>query len=375
MIIPRKKFRIKLLALLLVMTLAAPPITIFAVKPIEDMETKLEGITAEEQEVLVKLFGIRQELESNRKEEALLSRAIKQLQGDIEKLEADIEINQETYNTQLEVLEKVLINYQRGGATNYLELLISADSLASFLKSLNIIKDLSRNVGELLDELEEGKKLLEARKAELNSRVTDLSEKQEELQRNLHKSEQLEQELEEYLVALQDERQSYEEQLLALETMWNDNKVLFQNIMTEFSEIINDGGFTVEDLNLSIGFFIMRGYIKEETFNSILNTNSDLPETLFRFEEDQITIEVPEKHLVLTGNFIIAGDTTIEYVVESGTFYEILLEPESLRELFPKGPISMDLKAIAGDMITMNFTLTELKSRDGQMSFEIRPQW
>lgn len=370
-----RKIRIKLLAVLLVMVLTAPPITISAVKPIEDMETKLEGITAEEQEVLVKLFGIRQELDINRKEEARISEEILQLQKNISDLEKDIEKIKETYNTQLGVLEKVLINYQRGGPGNYLEMLISADSLASFLKSLNVIKDLSRNVGELLEELEEGKKLLETRKAELDTRVTELVAKQEELQENLHKSEQLEQELEQYLATLQDEREKYEEQLYALETMWKDSKVLFQNMMTEFTEIINDGYFTVEDLNLSIGFFMMKGFIEEENFNTILNTNSDLPETLFRFKEDQIIIEVPEKHLVLTGYFNIAGDTVIEYEVESGTFYDILLEPESLEELFPNGPLSLNLKAMAGDVITMNFTLTQLKSMDGQLTFEIKPQW
>ena len=364
------------LSLLLVPALIIVPIRVSGeVQPITEMEDKLAGISEEEKAVLEKLFAISQEIEVMEREEVEINGDIDTLQVQITDIETGIEEKKEDYDLQLNILEKVLVNYQRGGPASYLEILLSADNLTEFLKSINIIKDISRNVGELLVTLEDGKKVLQEEKSRLDEKALLLEDKKVELQENLHRNLLLKQEQEEYLASLQEEQAFYQEQLVNLETMWGDSQKLFTNIVEEITRIAGAGYFTMDDLNLSFGITKMRGAILEDTFNKILKENSDIPSTTFGFHLNQVVIEVPEKHLVLTGDFIIAGESAIQLEVQEGYFYDIPLETASIEELFQNGPLLIDFKKIAGDMVTIDFTLNQVESQEGKLTFEIKPEW
>ena len=60
--------------------------------------------------------------------------------------------------------------------------------------------------------------------------------------------------------------------------MWDNLKNLFSHVVDEFSRIIAEGHFTMEDLNLKFGLFSVKGSIHEDTFNRIINENSLLTE-------------------------------------------------------------------------------------------------
>ncbi len=362
--------------LLLVSGLIIVPIRVSGeVQPITETQEKLEGISEEEKEVLEKLFTIDQEINEIEQEKSEITDEIETLQVKIKDMGSEIEDKQVEYDLQLDILEKVLVNYQRSGPASYLEILLSADNLTTFLKSINLIKDISRNEGELLTSLEEGKKVLEEEKTSLDEAVLLLEDKQVELLENLHKNELLEQEQKIYLASLMEEQEFFQEQLASLETKWADCQKLFTDIVKEITRIIGAGYFSMEDLNLNLGFTKMQGAIKEDTFNRILKENSEFSETIFRFERNQVVIEVPEKNLVLTGEFVVTGESAIRYEVESGTFYDMPLEAASIEELFQKGPLLIDFKTIAGDMVTIDFTLNMVESQDGRLAFEIKPEW
>jgi hypothetical protein len=273
------------------------------------------------------------------------------------------------------VLEQVLVYYQRGGPASYLEILLRTESFTDFLKSINVIKDISRNVSELLVTLEDGKKALQEEKQLRDEQMVLLEDKKNELEENLHKSELLRQEQEQYLVALQEDRVHYEEQLQNLEILWEDSRALFTDIVAEITRIIGEGYFGVEDLNLELGLFTMQGAIEEENFNNVLNENSALTDIIFRFKEGEVVIEVPEKHLVLYGDFVIAGDSAIRYEVKSGTFYELPLDEVAIAELFEKGPLLIDFATITGDTTIVDFTLQQVESEDTRLAFEIKLEW
>jgi peptidoglycan hydrolase CwlO-like protein len=364
------------LSLLLVPVLIIVPIRVSGeVQPITEMEDKLEGISEEEKAVLEELFAISQEIEVMEREEAEINGEIDTLHVQITDIQSGIEEKQKDYNLQLDILEKVLVNYQRGGPASYLEILLSADNLTEFLKSINIIKDISRNVGELLVTIEDGKKVLQEEKDRLDEKESSLELKKVELQENLHKNQLLKQEQEEYLASLQEKQEFYQEQLVNLEMMWDDSLELFADIVVEITRIVGAGYFTLEDLNLEFGFTKMNGAILEDTFNNKLKENSNLSETIFRFQSKQVVIEVPEKHLVLTGDFILAGETAIQFEVEEGSFYDMPLEASSIEELFQNGPLLIDFKKITGDMIILEFTLTQVESQEGKLTFEIKLKW
>ena len=343
------------------------------VKPITEIKEKLEGISEEEKKILKELFTIRQEIYEKEKEEARISGEINILEKDIDKIRIGIDEKQKDYDDNLQLLKQVLQLYQRGGPASYLEILLGAKDLRTFLNGLNLIKDISRNVDELLTSLEEDKKNLQDEKAILDSQMIQLEQKMIDLQRPIEEKLALKLKMEEYLANLQEEKEDYEEQLKDLEQLWGECKLLFSNIVSEMTRIVGEGHFKDEDLNLSFGLFRINGLIHEDTFNRIIKEHSNLPETNIHFSKDQVQIQVPDWKLVLTGNFIIEGNTSIRFVVKEGTFYGLPLEESSLEELFEQGPLFIDLKDMAGDMVTIDFYLHDVDTLEDNLKFTIIP--
>ncbi len=372
-----RKFKLKrITAILMMLVLAFIPIRASGeVAPIEEAQEEIENISQEEMEVLEKLFMISKEMDAIRQEEDRIKEEIAGIMEQIASLEETIRKMQSDYDVKLGVLEQVLIYYQRGGPATYLEILLNAESFTQFLKSLNVLKDISHNVGELLTSLEEGRIALQEEKRQMDEKMAMLREKQEELERKWMEREQAKIKQEDYLSGLKEKRVYYEEQLQRLELLWENCKELFQNIVAETTRIIGEGYFTAEDLNLGMGLFALPGSIREDTFNRVLNDNSDMTETYFYFHDGEVTIEVPELQLVLQGNFFIAGEYAIQYEVTSGTFYELPLDEVSIARLFEKGSLVMDFNAIAGDMGTIDFALQEVESREGSLAFIIKLKW
>lgn len=343
------------------------------VKPITEIKEKLEGISEEEKKILKELFTISQEIYEKEKEEARISGEINILEKDIDKIRIGIDEKQKDYDDNLQLLKQVLQLYQRGGPASYLEILLGAKDLRTFLNGLNLIKDISRNVDELLTSLEEDKKNLQDEKAILDSQMIQLEQKMIDLQRPIEEKLALKLKMEEYLANLQEEKEDYEEQLKDLEQLWGECKLLFSNIVSEMTRIVGEGHFKDEDLNLSFGLFRINGLIHEDTFNRIIKEHSNLPETNIHFSQDQVQIQVPDWKLVLSGNFILEGDTSIRFVVKEGTFYGLPLEETSLEELFEQGPLFIDLKDMAGDMVTIDFYLHDVDTLEDNLKFTIIP--
>lgn len=366
---------ISIVLVLMLLTGLLPLKAIAEVQQIQELEDKLEGISDEEKTVLEKLFSIKQEIDGLRIEEEVLQADIAALNEDMRELEDQITGQKEEYDLQLSILKKVLVNYQRGGATSYLEILLMANNLSDFLKSLNIMKDISHNVNDLLTLLKDNKLKLEQKQELLVKKSTDLKDKQAELLSTIESKQALQQEQEEYLATLLNERDYYQEQLAQVVLLWSENQTLFANLMKEINDIIAAGYFTEEDLNLSIGFFNISGYLEEETFNQIISDNSTLTPVIFHFEEEQVVIEVVDKHLVLKGHFIVDGEKAIEYQVDEARFFDLPLETETLKELFQNGPIIFDFEGIAKDMIQMDFRIEDVWSEEGTLNFIIYPQF
>ncbi len=342
------------------------------VQPIQELEDKLENISEEEKAVLQDLFSVSQEIDNLELETQEINKEITSLEVRIDDLEKEIVQKQEDYNLQLELLKQVLVNNQRGGPASYLEILLRADNLSTFLKSLNIIKDISHNVNDLLANLKESKAVLEEESIKLSSDKDALVQKEAELAVKLQEKQELVRKQEDYLAALQTDREHYQEQLNNLNELWLECKILFPSISAEISEIIEAGYITMEDMNLNINFFNISGYVEEDTFNRILSSHSILTQSIFHFDDEKVMIEFPEKRLVLSGYFNITGSKVIQYEITEGTFYDMPLEAASIEELLQNGPPMIDFGVIAEDMITIDFQLTDVWSSEGALYFEIR---
>lgn len=371
-----KKYWKGIFALLMLPTLLIAPVRVYGeVKPIEDTKGKLEEITEEEKSVLNDLFMITQKIDTLEAEEIELNQNIDDLKKQIVGLKEEMEDKQKTYDEKLVVLEQVLSIYQRGGPASYLEILLGADSLSSFLKSINVIKDITHNVGGLLDTLKKEKKVLEQEKEEQEAKETQLNDTKAALLNNLEAGKQLKQQREDYLNSLQEQRVHYEEYLSVIKSMWGDCTELFADVVAEISKVVNEGYLTYEDLNMETGLITMRGAIYQDEFNQILKENSDLPDNIFQFKDGEVILEVPEIQLILHGNFVISGKTAIQYVVTSGTFYGMPLDEVSITELFKNGPLLLDFDVIAKDMIVLDYTIKKVESKNKRLAFEVGLVW
>ena len=341
------------------------------VKNIEEADEQLQGISIEEQQTLERLFILTQEIEQMEREEDRITEEINELIIEIDQLDRSIIKEQENYDMHLIIMEQVLISYQRNGPASYLDILLKAENLTSFIKSLNLIKDISKNTGELLASIEESKLFLEEKKQTLTDSITKLETKKEELKEPIATKKRLVKEQEDYLESLADKKEIYQQQLDNIKLMWNNLKELFSEIIDEYARIISEGNFTTEDLNLQFNFFSLKGYIHEDTFNRIMNDNSTLSKIIFSFEKDKVKIEVPDSNLILEGYYKLEGASTLLFVPESGTFYGMSLEKESIEELFRDGPLLIDFEQVAGDMVAIDIELKEIEVSDGFIHFTI----
>ncbi len=365
-----KKVIVCLIAAALV-PMAASNMAAGEVKPITEAQERIKGISEEEQKVLQQLFTLSQQIEDSEREKTRLAGEIEELKTRISMLDRSIKDRQADYELKLGLLEQVLVSYQKGGPASYLEILLGAKDFSSFLKSINLVRDISRNTGELLASIkEEGKRLAEEKELLANEALA-MENKQEELEQSISELVRLQKEQEEYLAKLEGEKDKYEEHLRSLELMWNDLKNMFSGIVDELTSIIREGHFTIDDLNLSIGFTSVKGSISDETFNRIIRDNSTLPEAVFHFYKGYSVIEVPEKNLVLEGSFVKSGDSGVMFEVTSGSFYGMPLEEESLRELFREDPLNIDFAAVAGDLVTIDIVLDKVETREGYLDFSV----
>lgn len=345
------------------------------VAPITDIEDKLDGITEEEKAVLEDLFTIQQEIDDTKRQESEISERIDQQFKQIKVLQIQIQDKQKDYDHQLGTLKQMLVNYQRGGPASYLEILLKADNLSDFLKSLNIIKDISHNLDQLLSSLEQGKQELVEEKTRLDGKNRQLKQTKQELENKINEEEKLQKDMEDYLASLQENRGFYENQLELVANMWDECQLFFPAIVSEISKIIEAGYFTENDLNLKYNIFTIQGYLKEDTFNKILSDHSTYTNTVFQFTQDEVVIDVPERRLILNGNFVIDGKKAIKYEVSSGSFYGMPLEQDSIGELFKNGPLLIDFSKITGDFEMIDFKINEVHSEDGTLNFTIMPQY
>ena len=343
------------------------------VQPIEEVQEKLESISDKEKAVLADLFILLQKIEEMEREAERVNGEIGVLQDEIRDVEKLIAKQQEKYDKQLDTLRQVLVSYQRSGPASYLETLLSSKDLSSFLKNLNILKDLTKNVGELLDSVEELERELTVEKEKLSEKVRLLEDKKAELQLKLDESIRLREEQEAYLDSLEEEREYYEEQLGNLQQMWDEIKALFSDIVQEFSRIMIEGEFPLKDLNLEIGLFTVRGTVYEDVLNEVLKGNKTLSGVEFHFLKDRVDIEVPEKHLVLKGAFSVEDKSVLKFEVSEGSFYDMPLEPESINELFRNGYLLIDFKELIGDYI--DITLESIEMEEGSLKFQFKPDF
>jgi len=338
------------------------------VQPIEEVEGKIRQISEAEKSVLEDLFTLSQQIDEMEKKGIQMNEQMNRLQTEMDTLSIRIEQNQQSYEQQREVLKKILVNYQKKGPATYLESFLSAGDLTTFLKSLNILKDMSRNSQKLLESITEAKKQLEAEKDQLAQKQALLKETKQELEKAISEMQALKDEQQKILASLADQREVFESELKYIETMWAEIKDLFGNIIQYFNTIIARGNLPLDRIPLRLEFPRLRGILAEDVLNEVLTSQPDLPKMYFHFHPDVIVAEVPEKLLELKCHFVIENKSSITFIIDEGTFYGMPLTESSIAELLENGSLKLDFRELMGYV-----TVESAETFDGYLEFVIAP--
>jgi peptidoglycan hydrolase CwlO-like protein len=340
------------------------------VQPIIEIEEKLQGISDVEIKIMEELFTISQNIEELERHEAQTNQEIEILKSEIARLENEIAKKQTGHNEQLDVLERFLVGYQRKGPVSFLETALKSKNLTDFIQSLNMFRELSRNSALLLDELERSQKELALERENLTEYGKRLDESMAQLQLAIADMHRLKEEQESILDSLADSKELYQNELTNLQQMWDELKILFSEILVRFTSIFARGEFPVEALNLRLEFPRISGTIYAQTLNDVLEIQPEIPQMIFYFNPDEIIVEVPEKHLVLIGEFSITDKRILMFEVNKGSFFEMPLTESSINELFRNGPIVIDFKELMGDVV-----VESVEFFDGYLKFVIAPDF
>ena len=356
------------LSMVLTILVLSPNVKIAQAEPFTEVREKLSDITEEERAVLKNLFLLAQELEEMEIEEEVMTQAVDVIKRDINELEGKIQNAEIEFHRQRDTLKQVLQIYQRRGPGSYLEIMLDSDNLSIFLRKLNILRELTRNTGKLLDSLDESRDKLSTQKVLLSEKLLLLVGKQEELRESMTDKLQIVEQKEQYLTSLGDERDYYQGYLAGLQLMWNELRPLFAETTREFTRIIKDGSLPMDTMKTTFTIYGIKASIDEKVFNNIIAEHTNLPQMVFNFYKNKIEIEVPEKNLILWGKFVVVEGHTLKYQIDGGSFYGMPLEARALEELFKEGHFMVNFKPFVGDN-----TLQSIDMLEGHLELLIKP--
>lgn len=341
-----------LLASFLLMTL---PHSLAAV-PIprqQEYEDQIVILSETQQAILDQLFQLVQEIDHVETQQQQLEDDILQAETAIVELQYDIRLRQEAFESQRDLLEAVLKSYQRRGPGSSLEVILASQSFSDLIRRLHLLRDLTRNTGDLLADLDEQQALLTAEQERLKIFLQQVDEQRQALQLLLESHLALRDDLENQLASLEDERSLYEDRLMNLERHWREVKVIFTTFADTFSRLATDGSLPQDAISLSFSLFEVKGTLREDALNQALQQTAGIQGMSLRFETGVTTVLMPEREFLLTGSFALKDGQTLEFIAESGTFYGMQLTEASIKDLMQTGTVELDLTPVLeGNVLT-----------------------
>lgn len=330
----RKSGIFLLLIWMMALTLSFMPNTIRAQEEsIEAIKQKLSTITEEEKAIIEQLFIGLQEIEGLERDYRGIGREIEELKMDVSDLEIRISTEEDKYNHNLNTLEEILKSYQRMGPSSYLEIILNSNNITDFLRRINIIRDLAKNTGDVLNVIEEARDVLIEEKNNLNEKLNLIEDRQRDLKETLDDKSKRIREQEDYLKSLESHREYYEMYLYSLQEMMVELEDLFLQLTVELPGIIENSDIPLESLNPKLSLQGIKLTIDEELFNKIIGGNDDLPEIIFEFSTENIDLFIMEYNIKIRGYFLGSDGHSIEFIIEEARFYDFLLEEKTVKDL------------------------------------------
>lgn len=137
---------------------------------INDATEELEGVQAELSENLKQVQKLDEKIQSSQAELDELNIKINELQVSINEVEEELKVAEESYNKQKEILEARLVAMYEAGETQYLDVILSSESMSDFLSNCFLITELASYDTQLLEDMEAQKDGIELEKEKLDNK-------------------------------------------------------------------------------------------------------------------------------------------------------------------------------------------------------------
>ena len=327
---------------------------------------KLAGIDQKELETLQKLFSQVQEIEEMKKEAQGIAGEIDTVKKEIDDLQRSITDEEIAYAKKKDSLKQLLQSYQRMGPGSYLEIVLESKDLTEFLRRINTLREITRNTGELLAQLDISKEKLTEKNTQLNQKLASMEDKQAQLAQSLTKEKELKKTLEFDLASLSQEKINYIEYLSDLQRKWDELKPFFSRTTAQFTRMIEEESLPADAFQISYGIYGLKGAIEDKKLNEIIDSYSQLPQMDFSFHKEMVELSIPEHNLNLKGIFDIQDESTLRFHVNEGSFSGMPLQREAIEDLFQEGDMKINFKSLLG-----GFTLRSIELKDGFMELSV----
>lgn len=141
---------------------------------IEQTNTEIAGVKKQMTNALNQINSLNVEISGYENDISKLQAQLDTVNAQITEKTNNIAIQQEKYDTQKDLLEKRLVALYEAGETTYLDMLLASDDLSDFISNYYLIEQMAEADDELLTNIENTRKQLEAEKEYLDTAKTEI---------------------------------------------------------------------------------------------------------------------------------------------------------------------------------------------------------
>lgn len=141
---------------------------------INDASGQLEDVQNELSENLQQVQKLDEKIESSNKELEEINTKILNLQTSMDEVQAKLEVAEENYKNQKEILDNRLIAVYESSDIEYLDVILSSKNISEFLSNYFLITELAKNDTELLEDMQTRKNNIQKAKNKLENDKKEL---------------------------------------------------------------------------------------------------------------------------------------------------------------------------------------------------------
>lgn len=335
-------------------------------------QQEIEALSEREAQIQEELFQLSRDLDELYREQSELEKEIEEVEAELTKKSQQVDSQEEKYRLAQKDMGSVLQSLQKLGPVSYLELLLTAENWEEFLLRIDVIRNFVIDARRKIENLIAERDILLEQEAELEATLVEKEQLEEDLIDQINKIEEKYQQQEEILTEVKEKREAFETRMEKIDDNWEDARSTIQTTMDRTSELIKQGEFDMENIEISGSLFSPNVKIPVGKFSDILETDPDMPALNFDFESELILLHFPEDntHLFLEAEPV--NESEIELFIERVEFMGFSLPENSIDNLNQQFEVVFDFEALlAGykiDTINIQEDAMELELTNGIFS-------